>query len=74
MVFLDRTKASRIEVLDYALDLERSDQISELMMVVRDSVGNYSFIGATDEVLNDPARVIGQLEMLKQMILNGIST
>jgi len=73
VVFLDRTKASRIEVLDYALDLERSDQISELMMVVRDADGHYSFIGATDEVLTDPARVIGQLEMLKQMILNGIS-
>lgn len=74
MVFLDRTKASRIEVLDHALNLERTDQISELMMVVRDPDGNYSFIGATDEVLTDPARVIGQLEMLKQMILGGIAT
>jgi hypothetical protein len=70
VVFLDRSKASRVEVLQYAADLERLEQISELLLVVRDPAGNYSFVGATDEVIQDPARVIGQLEMLKQAILD----
>lgn len=70
IVFLNRSKASRVEVLEYAADLERSEQISELLVVVRDAGGNYSFVGATDEVVQDPARVIGQLEMLKQVILS----
>ncbi|HYF92316.1 MAG TPA: hypothetical protein VD969_08705 [Symbiobacteriaceae bacterium] len=69
IVFLNRSKASRVEVLSYATDLERSEQITELLLVVRDAEGNYSFVGATDEVVRDPARVIGQLEMLKQAIL-----
>jgi hypothetical protein len=69
VVFLDRSKASRVEVLAYAAELERSDQVSEILMVVRDTQGTYSFIGATDEVIQDPARVIGQLEMLKQIIV-----
>jgi hypothetical protein len=72
VVFLDRAKASRVEVLEYALELERTDQVSELLMVVRDPTGNYSFLGATDEVIQDPARVIGQLEMLKQVILQNL--
>ncbi|HLN61082.1 MAG TPA: hypothetical protein VK464_05965 [Symbiobacteriaceae bacterium] len=71
VVFLDRSKASRVEVLEYAVDLERTEQISEILLVVRDAAGNYSFVAATDEVVQDPARVIGQLEMLKQVILNG---
>ncbi|HEY3363679.1 MAG TPA: hypothetical protein VGK74_01330 [Symbiobacteriaceae bacterium] len=69
VVFLDRSKASRVEVLEYAADMERTDQVSEILMVIRDDQGNYSFLGATDEVIKDPARVIGQLEMLKQVIL-----
>lgn len=74
VVFLDRSKASRIEVLEFAFDLERVDQLSEILMVVRDDKGDYSFVGATDEVLQDPARVIGQLEMLKQIILQHASS
>jgi len=74
IVFLDRSKASRIEVLEFAFDLERTEQLSEILMVVRDDHGDYSFVGATDEVLLDPARVIGQLEMLKQMILQHASS
>lgn len=70
VVFLDRSKASRVEVLEYAVELERTEQLSEVLMVVRDALGNYSFVGATDEVMQDPARVIGQLEMLKQAILH----
>lgn len=69
VVFLDRSKASRVEVLEYAADMEHHEQVSEILMVIRDGEGNYSFLGATDEVLKDPARVIGQLEMLKQVIL-----
>lgn len=69
VIFLDRSKASRVEVLEYAADLERTEQLSEILMVVRDTLGQYSFVGATEEVLQDPARVIGQLEMLKQVIL-----
>lgn len=69
VIFLDRSKASRVEVLEYAVDLEQAEQLSEILMVVRDTLGNYSFVGATDEVVQDPARVIGQLEMLKQAIL-----
>jgi hypothetical protein len=72
VVFLDRSKASRVEVLQYAADLERLEQLSELLLVVRDTTGNYSFVGATDEVISDPARVIGQLEMLKQAILENV--
>ncbi|MDB4895414.1 MAG: hypothetical protein JWN15_1676 [Firmicutes bacterium] len=72
VVFLDRAKASRVQVLDYALELERTEQLTELLMVVRDPDGNYSFVGATDEVIRDPARVIGQLEMLKQVILQNL--
>lgn len=70
VVFLDRSKASRVEVLEFAADLERNEELSEVLMVIRDTAGVYSFVGATDEVLQDPARVIGQLEMLKQAILN----
>ncbi|HWI61493.1 MAG TPA: hypothetical protein VNT75_06635 [Symbiobacteriaceae bacterium] len=69
IVFLNRSKASRVEVLEYASTLERTDQVTELLLLIRDAEGNYSFIGATDEILQDPARVIGQLEMLKQVIL-----
>lgn len=69
IVFLNRSKASRVEVLEYAAGLERAEQITEILLVVRDLDGNYSFVGATDEVVQDPARVIGQLEMLKQAIL-----
>lgn len=72
VVFLDRSKASRVEVLEYAAELERREQLSEVLMVVRDTDGNYSFVGATDEVIQDPARVIGQLEMLKQAILGHV--
>jgi hypothetical protein len=72
IVFLDRAKASRVQVLEYALELERTEQLTELLMVVRDPDGNYSFVGATDEVIRDPARVIGQLEMLKQVILQNL--
>jgi hypothetical protein len=72
VVFLDRAKASRVQVLEYALELERTEQLTELLMVVRDPDGNYSFVGATDEVIRDPARVIGQLEMLKQVILQNL--
>lgn len=70
VVFLNRSKASRVDVLHYAADLERTEQITEILLVVRDTDGTYSFVGATDEVVQDPARVIGQLEMLKQAILN----
>lgn len=70
VVFLDRSKASRVEVLEYAVELERQEQITEILMVVRDTTGNYSFVGATDDVMQDPARVIGQLELLKQAILD----
>jgi hypothetical protein len=70
VVFLNRSKASRIEVLEYAAEMERSDLVTEILMVVRDQAGQYSFVGATDDVLHDPARVIGQLEMLKQVILH----
>lgn len=69
VVFLDRSKASRVEVLEYAAELESNEELSEILMVVRDIGGSYSFIGATDEVMHDPARVVGQLEMLKQIIL-----
>lgn len=69
MVFLDRSKASRVEVLEYVTEMERTDQVSEILLIMRDAHGSYSFVGATDEVLDDPARVIGQLEMLKQVIL-----
>ncbi|HLN65434.1 MAG TPA: hypothetical protein VK464_28255 [Symbiobacteriaceae bacterium] len=69
MVFFNRSKASRVEVLEYAFELEHTEQLSEILMVVRDKTGNYSFVGATDEVKNDPARVLGQLELLKQIIL-----
>jgi hypothetical protein len=69
VIFLNRSKASRVEVLQYAADMERKDELTELLLVVRDATGNYSFVGATDEVLGDPARVLGQLEMLKSMIL-----
>lgn len=74
VVFLNRSKASRVEVLQYAAEMEHKDELSELLMVVRDNTGNYSFIGATDEVMGDPARVIGQLEMLKQMILAHVTS
>lgn len=70
VVFLNRSKASRVEVLEYASELERAEQLSEILMVVRDCAGQYSFVGATDDILHDPARVIGQLEMLKQVILH----
>ncbi|MGE5676247.1 MAG: hypothetical protein ACM3XM_20590 [Mycobacterium leprae] len=69
VVFFDRSKASRVEVLEYAAELERSEQLSELLLIVRDVSGNYSFLGASDEVLRDPARIVGQLELLKQVIL-----
>lgn len=69
VVFLNRSKASRVEVLQFASDMEKKDELTELLLVVRDTTGNYSFVGATDEVMGDPARVIGQLEMLKNMIL-----
>jgi hypothetical protein len=72
VVFLDRSKASRVEVLEFVAELERTEQLSEVLMVVRDATGNYSFVGATDEVMQDPARVIGQLEMLKQAILDQV--
>lgn len=74
VVFLDRSKASRVEVLEFAAELERTEQLSEILMVVRDTAGTYSFVGATDEIVHDPARVIGQLELLKQMILQHAST
>lgn len=74
VVFLDRSKASRIEVLEFAADMERTEQLSEILLVVRDTAGTYSFVGATDEIIQDPARVIGQLEMLKQMILQHASS
>jgi len=70
IVFLDRSKASRVEVLEFAADLERTDQLSEILLVVRDTSGTYSFLGATAEVMQDPARVLGQLELLKQAILD----
>jgi len=69
VVFLDRSKASRVEVIEFAAEMERNEQISEILVLVRDADGHYSFVGAVDEVLSDPARVIGQLEMLKQLIL-----
>lgn len=70
VLFLDRSKASRVEVLQYVAELEQSEQVSEILLVVRDAGGSYSFVAATDEVLHDPARVIGQLEMLKQVVLS----
>jgi hypothetical protein len=70
VVFLNRSKASRVEILEYAADMERTEQISELLLIVRDAAGHYSFVGATDEITQDPARVIGQLELLKQAILH----
>lgn len=73
VIFLDRSKASRVEVLEFAAELERMEQVSEILLVVRDPDGNYSFIGAADEVIADPARVIGQLEMLKQAILHHVT-
>ncbi|HWI51308.1 MAG TPA: hypothetical protein VNT01_04125 [Symbiobacteriaceae bacterium] len=70
IVFLNRSKASRVEVLAYATELEQTEQITEILLVVRDAEGTYSFVGATDEIVKDPARVIGQLEMLKQAIIS----
>lgn len=72
VVFLNRSKASRVEVLQFAADMEKRDELTELLLVVRDKTGNYSFVGATDEVMGDPARVIGQLDMLRNMILQRI--
>lgn len=73
VVFLDRSKASRIELLEYAAEMEKTEQLSEILMVLRDADGNYSFVGATDAVRQDPARVIGHLELLKQVILQHAS-
>lgn len=69
VVFLNRSKASRVEVLEYVADLEQRNELSEVLLVIRDQAGNYSFIGATEEVATDPARILGQLEMLKQIIM-----
>lgn len=69
VIFLSRSKASRVEVLELASELERENEISEVLMVIRDQEGNYSFLGATADVVTDPARVIGQLELLKHAIL-----
>lgn len=70
IVFLNRSKASRVEVLEYVTALEQTEQVTEILLVVRDAEGNYSFVGATDDIMKDPARVIGQLEMLKQAIIS----
>ncbi len=69
VIFLSRSKEARVEVLELVSELEREDQISEILMVVRGTDGQYSFLGATADVMADPARVIGQLEMLKHAII-----
>jgi len=73
VIFLSRSKEARVEVLELVGELEREDQISEVLMVVRGTDGQYTFLGATAEVMADPARVIGQLEMLKNAILNHLA-
>lgn len=69
VVFLSRSKEARVEVLELVNQLESDNELSEVLMVVRGTDGQYSFLGATADVLCDPARVIGQLEMLKHAIL-----